>query len=155
MMWPRLAILPGIMLSFGTAFGAVPCDLANPAQTRLEISVSGMRTTKGRITISIYPDIADEFMKGPYKIGQLHLPVLLPVTRTCFVVPAPGFYGVALFGDELSNNHFETTGLGLPAEGYGFSNNPRLYFGPPGLARVRFRAHPGDNQVDIRMQYYP
>jgi uncharacterized protein (DUF2141 family) len=144
-----------LVCQLAPASAAVSCDAANPDQVRLQISVSGMHTTKGRITISIYPDVAAEFLHGRYKLGQQHVPVVLPVTHACFVVPTPGDYAVALFGDEKNNNHFEVTALGLPAEGYGFSDNPRLYFGPPGLGRVRFPAHPGDNQVTVRMQYYP
>jgi hypothetical protein len=50
--------------------------------------------------------------------------------------------------------HFDTTLLGLPAEGLGFSNNPTLYLGPPDLSQVRFEAHPGDNPISVQMKYY-
>ncbi len=144
-----------MVLRVGVAAADVPCDAANPAQVRLQVSVSGMRTTKGQIVFTVYPDIKVGFLKGRYKLSEQRHLVALPVTRACFVVPKPGYYAVALFGDENDNDHFDLTALGIPAEGYGFSNNPRLYFGPPGIARVLFPAHPGDNPVIIRMQYYP
>ena len=114
-----------------------------------------MRTTKGQIVITIYPNAQVGFLKGRYKLSEQRLPVVLPVTKACFVVPAPGYYAVALFGDVNDNDHFDLTALGVPAEGYGFSNNPHMYFGPPGIAKVRFPAHLGDNQINVRMQYYP
>ncbi len=149
-----LVLLP--CLGFHAANAAtLPCDPANPAQVRLQVSVSGMRTTQGQIVITIYPDAQKGFLKGPYKLAEQRLPVVLPVTHACFGMPAPGYYAVALFGDVNDNDHFDLTFLGLPAEGFGFSNNPHLVFGPPKIGKVVFAAHTGDNPIDVRMQYYP
>ena len=82
------------------------------------------------------------------------MPVTLPVTTACFALTAPGYYAVALFHDENGDHHLNTNALGIPTEGYGFSNNPTLYFGPPDLGKVRFSLHPGDNAVAVRMKYY-
>lgn len=153
LVWPSTILW--MVLHLVAASAAVTCDAANPKQVRLQVSVSGMRTTKGRIVITIYPDAQLGFLKGRYKLAEQRLPVLLPVTRACFVVPAPDYYAVALFGDENDNDHFDLTVLGVPAEGYGFSNNPRLYFGPPKIGQVRFPAHVGDNEIAVRMRYYP
>lgn len=130
------------------------CNAADPNQVRLQISVSGMHSAKGNVTITIYPDESSHFLDGKYKLARQILPVTLPVTHACFAFTAPGYYAVALFHDENDNHHFDTTLFGVPAEGYGFSNNPRLYFGPPDLKRVRFSAHSGDNPLAIRVKYF-
>ncbi|HVJ55678.1 MAG TPA: DUF2141 domain-containing protein [Aliidongia sp.] len=130
------------------------CDPADPNQVRLQVSVSGMRSTAGNVTITIYPDEPDHFLDGAYKLARQIVPVVLPVTQACFAFTAPGYYAVALFHDENGNGHFDTTLLGVPAEGYGFSNNPTLYLGPPDLSKVRVALHAGDNPVAIKMKYY-
>jgi uncharacterized protein (DUF2141 family) len=153
------AVLSGLVLAASSAFWAVraetppPCNAADPHQVRLQVSVSDMRSTAGSIVITIYPNDAPHFLDGAYKVARLTLPVTLPVTHACFVVSAPAYYAVALFHDENNSGHFETTLLGLPAKGYGFSNNPALYLGPPDLGRVRFEAHVGDNPVSVQMKY--
>ena len=153
-----LAVLGGLLLSLcaGPVFaaGALACNPADPDQVRLQISVSGMRTTKGTVNVTIYPDDAAHFLDGRYKLAREHFPVVLPVTHACFAFAAPGYYAVALFGDENENGHFDTNFLGIPVEGYGFSNNPTLYFGPPKLRQVRFAAHRGDNLIAVTMKYY-
>jgi len=154
-----LAALSCLILSLWTvwrpAWAETPgCNASDPNQVRLQVSVSGMRSTKGDIQITIYPDDPAHFLDGAYKLARQQVPATLPVTRACFVVAAPAYYAVALFQDEMNTGHFETTRLGLPAEGFGFSNNPTLYFGPPDLSRARFAAHPGDNPVAIKMKYY-
>ena len=157
--WTEWVVALGALSFFwlslpGHAFAATVCDPHDPDQVRLQISVSGMRTTKGNITITIYPDDAQHFLDGKYKVARQHLPVTLPVTHACFALDAPGSYAVALFGDENGNGHFDTNFLGIPVEGYGFSNNPTLYLGPPSLDKVLIKVHAGDNPVAIRMKYY-
>jgi uncharacterized protein (DUF2141 family) len=153
-----LAVSCGLMLcaAFGPARAddAPACDPANPSQVRLLVSVSGMRNADGLVTVTIYPDDAAHFLDGAYKLARQSAPVALPVTRFCFALPAPGYYAVALFHDENSNGHFDTTLLGIPAEGFGFSNNPTLYVGPPELAQARVALHAGDNPVSVQMKYY-
>ncbi len=149
---PALAV-PALALPAHAA-GFQPCNPTDPNQVRLVISVSGMRSAAGSVAITIYPNDAGHFLDGKYKVARQALPVALPVTHACFAVAAPGYYAVALFHDRDNSGSFRTTALGLPAEGYGFSNNPKLVFGPPGLASVRFRAHRGDNPIVVRMQHF-
>ena len=137
-----------------SADDAPTCDATNPKQVRIQVSVVGMRSTAGNVTITIYPDDADHFLDGKYKLARQSVPVTLPVTRACFAFTQPGYYAVALFHDENSNGHFDTTVLGVPAEGFGFSNNPTLFLGPPGLSKVRVEMYAGDNPVEVKMKYY-
>lgn len=130
------------------------CNATDPTQVRLQVSVSEMRSSEGNITITIYPDDATHFLDGKYKLARQSVPIKLPVTQVCFAVAAPGFYAVALFHDENNNHHLDTTLLGIPSEGYGFSQNPKLVLGPPTFSQVRIAAHPGDNPVAVRMKYY-
>jgi len=132
------------------------CDAAAPNrnQGQLHVRVSGLRSAKGNVTITIYPDDAAHFLDGKYKVARQTVPVTLPVTTACFALPAPAVYAVALFHDEDADGHLNTNALGIPTEGYGFSNNPTLYLGPPGLGKVRFTLNPQDNTIDVRMKYY-
>ena len=149
-----LVLSPCFVQPAAQAQTAATCNASDPTQFRLQVSVRGMRSTKGNVAITIYPDDPAHFLDGAYKVARQQVPVTLPVTHACFVVTAPGHYAVALFHDENNTGHFETTALGIPADGYGFSNNPTLYFGPPDLSKVRFAVHPGDNPIEVKMKYY-
>ena len=143
-----------LLLPLAARADAPPGCAGEAGKAPLTVSVSGMRSDKGNITITIYPDDASHFLDGAYKLARQMVPVTLPVTTACFLLPAPGTYAVALFHDENNDHHLNTNALGIPTEGYGFSNNPTLYFGPPGLDKVRFALHSGDNPIAIRMKYY-
>jgi uncharacterized protein (DUF2141 family) len=50
----------------------------------------------------------------------------------------PGKYSVRFIHDENENNEIDTNWLGIPKEGFGFSNNPRMTFGPPKFKKTLF-----------------
>jgi uncharacterized protein (DUF2141 family) len=49
-----------------------------------------------------------------------------------------GEYGVAAMHDENKSGNMDYNLIGLPKEIYGFSNNKRPVFGPPGFKACRF-----------------
>ena len=149
-----IALAASLLLPFAARADAPACGAAEPGKAALTVSVSGMRSDKGNITITIYADDPAHFLDGAYKLDRQIVPVTLPFTSACFLLPVPANYAVALFHDENNDHHLNTNALGIPTEGYGFSNNPTLYFGPPGLDKVRFALHPGDNPIAVRMKYY-
>jgi uncharacterized protein (DUF2141 family) len=42
-----------------------------------------------------------------------------------------GKYAISVLHDENENNKIDFNFIGIPKEGYGFSNNPKIMFGPP------------------------
>jgi uncharacterized protein (DUF2141 family) len=65
----------------------------------------------------------------------------------------PGEYAVAVYHDENDDHDFNRNAAGLPAEGYGFSNDAPTAFGLPDFDRVRFTLPPGGGRVAIRLRY--
>lgn len=64
----------------------------------------------------------------------------------------PGIYALSLFHDENRNGQLDTM-MGIPREGFGFSGNPVVRFGPPTFKRVKIELGPGIALQIIRMQY--
>ena len=65
---------------------------------------------------------------------------------------AQGNYAVALIHDENANGKLDTA-LMIPREGFGFSNNPAIGFGPPKFAAARFAVGSGETTQSIKMKY--
>ncbi len=63
-----------------------------------------------------------------------------------------GTYAIALIHDENSNNKLDTS-FGLPREGFGFSRNPVIRFGPPKFAEAQFTVASGTVGEAIRVKY--
>ncbi|MFC7554920.1 DUF2141 domain-containing protein [Pseudoroseomonas wenyumeiae] len=65
----------------------------------------------------------------------------------------PGIYAVAVYHDENNDHDFNRTLLGMPAEGYGFSNDAPTVIGLPSFESVRFQVGPEGARVPIRLRY--
>ncbi len=63
-----------------------------------------------------------------------------------------GTYALALIHDENGNRKLDTT-LGIPREGFGFSRNPAIRFGPPKFASARVAISTGQTEEAIRVKY--
>ncbi len=61
----------------------------------------------------------------------------------------PGTYAMAVIHDENMNGKLETNFLGIPTEGYGFSNDARGLVGAPSFSAARF-TYDGRN-LDLTM----
>ena len=68
---------------------------------------------------------------------------------------APGAYAIAAFHDEDRDGELDTNLLGMPMEGYGFSNEARGMFGPPGFDAAAFAIKAGEDRpvVTITLGY--
>jgi len=134
----------------GTAAVCVPSD--KPAQ-RLLVTVDHAWPVKGNITFTLYGSDPAAFLKHKGSIALTRVMLSSSQAVACFSLPAPGFYAVAVYHDANNNHRFDRTLFGLPAEGYGFSNNAPIELGPPAFKAVRFPVQAGDNRITIKLVY--
>ena len=81
----------------------------------------------------------------PARQGRMEICMPLPYGK--------GVYAAALYHDENANGKIDRNGLGIPKEGFGFSNNPKIFMSAPGFKSVRFMAGPAATALRIRMKY--
>lgn len=66
----------------------------------------------------------------------------------------PGRYAVALLHDENDNGRADLAALMIPKEGFGFSRDAKVRFGPPKFREAAFDVNPGSTErLVIRMRY--
>ena len=66
----------------------------------------------------------------------------------------PGTYAIALLHDENANGKADRAAMMIPKEGFGFSRDAPVRFGPPSFRAAAFDVSPGASQrVVIRMRY--
>ncbi len=128
----------------GTAQG-----MASPGS--VEIAITGLRSAKGlvQVCLTTVPAYFPDCTRDP---AARHLAVAAarPVLR--FDDLPAGSYAIALFHDENGNGRMDTR-FGLPTEGFGFSNNPRTYWGPPSFAAARFVVGSAAVAETVRIRY--
>lgn len=119
--------------------------------TALEVRISQLRSDKGmvRLCITADPKSFPKCANDPHAVRR-SVPAAQPMVRIEGL--APGSYAVAVIHDENGNGKLDTF-AGIPREGFGFSRNPAIGFGPPRFAAARFDV-PGDaDRQQVRIRY--
>lgn len=127
------------------------CDATGPAT--IQVTVEKVRSSKGLITAVLYGDNPDTFLKRGARLDRIRVEAREGETLLCLQAPAAGRYSVALYHDENGNKEFDQDFLGIPTEGYGFSENPGFRFGKPDLEETLFTIEDSPVELKIGMLY--
>lgn len=119
----------------------------------VDVEVHDLRSTAGNLTVTIYGDRAEDFLAPGRKLARKRVAITGATTAACLTVPRPGGYAVAVYHDENGDRDFGRTLIGLPAEGYGFSNDAPALVGLPSFGDARFEVPAGGRKLTIRMRY--
>ncbi len=148
------ATVSGATQTVASPPAAAPAGCTGPASaTWLNVVVDGVRNGSGVVAITLYADNSSKFLvkHGSLYVGRVD--ATSGTTRGCIFVPKPGVYALAIYHDENRDGRFDRTGLGLPAEGYGFSNNPATLAGLPQFRSVRLNVPKPGLTSRIQMKY--
>jgi uncharacterized protein (DUF2141 family) len=122
----------------------VPARAAEPGT--MTVTVAGIRNDHGKIYVALY-DSAEAYKAQRRRDGKI-VPAKTGEITVVFENLPPGLYGVSAFHDENNNGKLDTTLLGIPTEGFGFSRDAIGHFGPPAFAD--FAVPPGTIRVTLR-----
>ena len=143
-----------LLASFTASASAAPGDCTGPpSETRLFVNVEGVRASIGLIAVTLYVDDRKRFLakRGSLYVGRV--PAQQGRTRVCIHLPSPGVYGLAVYHDADGDRIFDKSRLGLPAEAFGFSNNPPTLFGLPSFGKVRLQVSRSGLQTTVKLKY--
>lgn len=126
---------------------------AGTSDARLQLVIDQVHSAKGNVTVVVYGDKPSDFLAKGKKLVKVRMPAKPGSSKACLTLPKPGTYAVAAFHDEDNDHHLTRNMLGLPVEGYAFSNNPKALLGLPSYRSVSFSAHPGTNPMPLHIHY--
>ena len=106
-------------------------------QITLTVEIEQLRNNKGKLLLELSTD-KEEVIKGfAGTIAANKSVVLINDLK-------PGKYAFKYFHDENNNEKLNTNFMGIPKEGYGFSNNAKGSFGPPSFDKTVFEVTKSD-----------
>ena len=115
---------------------------------RLVVRVENIKDDKGQIGVALYNTEVD-FMKKQFA-GTFAPPKKEGVEVVFENLPA-GEYAISIMHDSNANGKIDTNFMGIPKEGYGFSNNVMGSFGPPSFEKAKFKLT--DKPIILMMKY--
>lgn len=132
--------------------GHRPCE-GRPTGTRLIVQVGRLRSNQGEVAVTLYPPDARRFLAPHGKLLRVRAKADAPMTQACFYLPRPDAYAIAVYHDANGNRDFDRNAVGLPIEGFAFSNDAPSTIGAPTFQAARFIAKPGDTILRVKMRY--
>ncbi|MBV9388688.1 MAG: DUF2141 domain-containing protein [Chroococcidiopsidaceae cyanobacterium CP_BM_ER_R8_30] len=119
----------------------------------LALQVNELRSKQGLVHFALFSssegfptDTSKALKTGRAPVSEV------PLTITIEDLPY-GHYAVTLYHDENSNNEFDTGAFGFPKEGFGFSDDPKVWKGAPKFQQAEFEFTAENSVVEITMKY--
>ena len=117
------------------------------------VHITGLKNFAGKLGVSLYNS-----KRGfPGKHEQAYASVLKKITSTAenviFEHLPYGSYALSVMHDENDNGKLDTNFIGIPKEGVGVSNNPKIGMGGPKFNDSVFTLDTKELEVTVAMKY--
>jgi uncharacterized protein (DUF2141 family) len=134
-------------------FCAAPLAAAAQSDTcSVVVRVAGFRNEKGVLGVTIFRS-ADGWPDASEKaISQHDFAIHGDAATAQFTLPV-GRYAIAVLHDENQNHKLDKNFVGVPKEGFGFSNNPKVGMSAPGFESSTFEVTCPSTELSINLIY--
>lgn len=118
----------------------------------LKIHVTGFRNEKGRAGGTVFSTPQGWPENTSKAVVHGGFPIQHGEATETFQIPA-GTYAIAVIHDENGNHKLDRNFLGVPKEGFGFANNPRVLMSAPSFRTASAQVSCPETRLDIRLIY--
>ena len=134
-----------------TAGFAAALALAGTAASAadLEVVVTGLSSAEGEARIAVHKRVAGVEFPGGGVVAATIRPASKGEIRVVFVDLPPGDYAVATFHDADGDGKLGQNIVGMPTEGFGFSNGATGFMGPPSFDKAAVTLGTKDARVSV------
>jgi uncharacterized protein (DUF2141 family) len=126
----------------------------SPSCPGIHVRILGIRSNNGTVDCALFDSpvgFPTEFLHSASSVMVLR--VRNEQARCDFEDIPPGTYALAVIHDEDSNGKLNINWLGIPTEGYGFSNDARGVLGPPTFLAASFAYDGRSVDLTISLHY--
>lgn len=116
----------------------------------LTVNLQGIRAQSGLVKVAVV-DSQDGWDGKAAPVQFDGAPPQGEAAKFTFKDLKPGTYAVMITHDENGNGKLDTNAIGMPLEGYGFSNNPRV-MRKPTWDEARFEVTATDAVIDVELR---
>ena len=142
---------PERKLALAALLAALPLCLGAAPVAQLDVSIDGLRSAKGVVRVCLTADPANfPGCVDDAEAVRRNIPATEASVR--FDALPRGSYAVSVIHDENGNARLDTF-AGIPREGFGFSRNPAIRFGPPRFSAAAFKLTDVAETQQVRMRY--
>jgi uncharacterized protein (DUF2141 family) len=152
-----------VFLTWGTALALV-LFCCGAWASELRVAIDGVASSSGTLMVGLY-DSEEHFrsaIANASNLGSLNdrsrlvgiaMKAVAGTQSVVFTNLKPGTYGVIVFHDENDNGKLDDNAWGVPAEGYGFSNNAEGFLAAPSFEDAAVMLDCADRAIAIALKY--
>jgi len=109
---------------------------------------------KGNIGIAVFSEEGKKYFPSKKEgvIFSIKIKVSNKSEEIVKITINKGKYAISVLHDENENNKLDVNFLGIPIEGYGFSNNPKIMLGPPSFEECAIN-FTNNSKIEIILKY--
>jgi uncharacterized protein (DUF2141 family) len=137
------------LLAAGAALGG-----PQPGCPGIHVQVLDIRNSTGTVACALF-ESADgfpiEFLHAATNVMVIR--IRKSQARCDFEDIPPGTYALAVIHDENMNGKLDTNVLGIPKEGYGFSNQAKAWFAAPSFEAASFNYDGRALEMTLSLDY--
>jgi uncharacterized protein (DUF2141 family) len=141
-----LAFFLAVNLSAQTNTGSTTTETGE-----LIVMVKGFKSTDGQLMVALFNKAEDFLTKDPYKGSVTTISASEEMVK--FPNLPYGDYAIAVIHDMNKDGKLDKNVLGIPTEGYGFSNDAIGKYGPPTFLEASFVFAGRDEAKIINLEY--
>ncbi len=120
----------------------------------LNIHFTNFKNDSGTVLFLIFNDEEGYPDKNSKSFKEGRITAKLAMSEGLLLENIPdGPYAITAFHDENNNDELDTGLFGIPREGFAFSNNPIVLFGPPSYSKSKFKIQ-GQKKIELKFKYF-
>jgi uncharacterized protein (DUF2141 family) len=121
-----------------------------PRTVSVTVHITGMRNAEGNLRVALRRD-ENAIVEG----RTVDIDPKTLTAKLVFENVPEGPYGIAVIHDENKNGKLDFNEMGMPLEGYGYSNNPPKKPGPAPFEDTKFTLTAPSASIEIALIYWP
>jgi uncharacterized protein (DUF2141 family) len=148
----HFAALCGFIAIASTSLLSIPSAQAGYI-SNLVVKFNSLKNTKGRVCLTVFSGPKGFPAGGTGSSLKSSRCIDAKNGSVTFTNLPLGNYAIAAIHDSNNDGKLNTNPLGVPSEGFGFSNNPPIRFGPASFADSQVFVSGTKTVVQIQMRY--
>jgi len=135
-------------------FGLIVLPFLSLNAQNISVNITGIRSDKGQIVIGVFRDSETYEREDPYVNQIFSKDNISKEALSVNFSLEPGIYGFCLLDDENNNGKMEYNFLGMPKEGFGFSDLNHSGITKPKFDSFKFILNRDQNKtIEIKVRY--
>lgn len=130
------------------------CSVLSSKAQEVQVVITNIRATQGRMVIGVFKNSESFKEDKPYVRKKYEKTKVINGKMIVKFNLEPGTYGLALLDDEDDNDEMNFNFIGIPQEGFGFSNYYLSGLSRPKFDAFKFELKEGQTQkILIKVKY--